>query len=123
LSDSSPNNHSNIPVIDTSIPVKSLPLSYHFPSVRDIYWPSSNQQEFHIPILNHSSQLSSHSIKQTHQSFNNSNSIYPNDLADTFDGRLTSDDPFNDAELKSLNTLKELNHLYSSIGSDNTIRR
>jgi len=108
LSDSSPNNHSNKPVIDTSIPVKSLPRSYHFPSVRDIYWPSSNQQEFHIPILNNSSQLSSH---------------YPNDLADTFDERFTSDDPFNDAELESLNNIKELNHLYSSIGSDNTIRR
>lgn len=52
-----------------------------------------------------------------------SSSINTSDLTETFDGRLTSDDPFNDAELRSLNDVVELNHLYSALGSANTIRR
>jgi hypothetical protein len=105
--------------------------SFHLPSVRDIYWPSSNQQEYIIPtactstILTsiNSSQLSSNSVKQKNHSLINCNSTHANDLAAAFDGTMTSDDPFNDAELKSLNDIAELNHLYSAIGSANTIRR
>jgi hypothetical protein len=130
-----------IPVPINSIPLKSVsplppppPSLFHLPSVRDIYWPSGNPEQYIIPgtstsnIFNlpkpmNSSQSSPNSLKQTNRSLNNSNSIYLNDLTATFDGTLTCDDPFNDAELRSLNDVVELNHLYSAIGSANTIRR
>lgn len=122
-------------------PIPTMPSispSYRLPSVRDIYWPTSNQQQYNVPIsvpstlttntLNlptpiHSTNSSPNSIKQNNRSFNNCDSIATNDLAATFDGTLGSDDPFHDAELKSLNDVAELRHLYSAIGSANTVRR
>ena len=94
------------------------PASFRLSSVRDIYWPSSNLPvPVPVPVLPlpapmHSSQftrLPSPSINSTNR-----------DLTATFDDRLTSDDPFHDAELRSLNDVIELNHLYSAA---NTIRR
>jgi hypothetical protein len=115
------------------------PSSYRLPSVRDIYWPTGNQQQYTVPVsipsttlttntLNlptpiHSTSSSPNSVKQNNRSFNNCDSIAANDLAATFDGSLDSNDPFHDAELKSLNDVAELRHLYSAIGSANTVRR
>ncbi len=100
---------------DISIPVNNI-LPSRLSSVHNIYCSSVNQQEYNIPS---SQSSSSHLIKQTNHSFNNSN----HHLAATFDEILTSDDPFHDAELKSLNDVTELNHLYSATESANTIRR
>lgn len=102
-----------MPVNDSS----SSSSSACFPSVRDIKWPSNDSQECNLPLL-------LNAVKQSNQASNNTNSTpYINDLAATFDETLTSNDPFNDAELKSLNDAVELNHLYSSMGLANTIRR
>jgi hypothetical protein len=145
LPNSQPTVH--LPVTAISFPITPVPLpptmpsispSYRLPSVRDIYWPTGNQQNYDVPvstpsinltsnILNlptpiHSTNSSPNSVKQNNnRSFNNCDSIAANDLAATFDG--TSDDPFHDAELKSLNDATELRHLYSAIGSANTVRR
>ena len=112
--------------------------SYRLPSVRDIYWPTGNQQQYTVPVSGppmltsntltlptpiHSTNSSPNSIRENNRSFNNCDSIVANDLAATFDGTLGSDDPFHDAELRSLNDVAELRHLYSAIGSANTIRR
>ncbi|CAF0888433.1 unnamed protein product [Rotaria sordida] len=112
--------------IDTSIPLK--PISSHSssvcsPSVRDIYCPFSNQQEYYIPMSINSSKLSSNSVKQSNNLFNNYSSTYKNDLIAIFDEVLTFDNPFHDAELKSLNGIDELNNLYSGIGLANTNQR
>ena len=140
-----PTSYSITSVPPSTLPPPGLPVtkpsispSYRLPSVRDIYWPTNNQQEYVVPVSNpamitsntlnlptpiHSTNSSPNSIKQNNLSFNNCDSIVNNDLAATFDGTLGSDDPFNDAELKSLNDVTELRHLYSAIGSANTIRR
>lgn len=139
-----------LPLISNTFPVTPLPPpqvkpsispSYRLPSVRDIYWPTSNQQQYTIPpVVNppstivttntlslptpiHSTNSSPNSVKTTDRSFNNCDPIVTNDLTATFDGTLGSDDPFHDAELKSLNDMAELRHLYSAIGSANTVRR
>ncbi|CAF1417098.1 unnamed protein product [Rotaria sp. Silwood1] len=145
----------HIPIPTTSFPVAPVPPprppispslttkpfiapSYRLPSVRDIYWPTGNQQHYIAPIsdpstltsttLNlptpiRSTNSSPNSVKPTNQSFNNCDSTAANDLTATFDETLGSDDPFHDAELKSLNDVAELRHLYSAIGSANTVRR
>jgi len=144
-----PNSHPTVhlPVTTPSFPVTPVPPppskpsispTYRLPSVRDIYWPSGNQQQYVVPVngpstmvtntLNlptpiHSTNSSPNSVKQNNRSFNNCDSIAANDLAATFDGTLGSNDPFHDAELQSLNDVAELRHLYSAIGSANTIRR
>lgn len=139
-----------LPLISNTFPVTPLPPpqvkpsispSYRLPSVRDIYWPTSNQQQYTIPpVVNppstivttntlslptpiHSTNSSPNSVKTTDRSFNNCDPIVTNDLTATFDGTLGSDDPFHDTELKSLNDMAELRHLYSAIGSANTVRR
>ncbi|CAF3437704.1 unnamed protein product [Rotaria socialis] len=124
------------PVPTTTKP--SVSPTYRLPSVRDIYWPTSNQQSYTVPVSGpsaltsntlclptpiHSTVSSLDSVKQNNQSFNNCDSKAANDLAATFDGTLDSDDPFHDAELKSLNDVAELRHLYLTIGSANTVRR
>ena len=128
--------------VTPQVPPPSISPSYRLPSVRDIYWPTNNQQQYAIPppIVNppaslvstntlslptpiHSTNSSPNSVKPTDRSFNNCDPIVVNDLAATFDGNLGSDDPFHDAELKSLNDMAELRHLYSAVGSANTIRR
>jgi len=149
LPNSQPTVH--LPVTNTIFPVTPAPAppppiptkptispSYRLPSVRDIYWPTGNQQQYIVPVNGpstltsntlslptpmHSTNSSPNSIKENNRSFNNCDSIAANDLAATFDGTLGSNDPFNDAELKSLNDVAELRHLYSAIGSANTIRR
>jgi hypothetical protein len=149
-----PNSHptvslgAHLPITTTSFPVTPIPPpsitpsispSYRLPSVRDIYWPSGNQQQqyvvpvsgtstlttntLNLPTPIHSSHSSPNSGKQNNRSFNNCDSTAANDLAATFDGTLGSDDPFHDTELKSLNDATELRHLYSAIGSANTVRR
>lgn len=148
VSNSQPTVH--LPVINTSFPITPVPLphpapsmpsispSYRLPSVRDIYWPTGNQEQYTVPVngpltftsntLNlptpmHSTNSSPNSVKPNNRSFNNCDSIVANDLTATFDGTLGSDDPFHDAELRSLNDATELRHLYSAIGSANTVRR
>ncbi|CAF0909494.1 unnamed protein product [Rotaria sordida] len=150
ISNSQSTLHLPIPV--TSFPVTPVPPppppppttkppiqpSYRLPSVRDIYWPTGNQQQnivpisgpstltsnaLHLPTPIRSTNSSPNSVKANNQSFNNCDSAAANDLAATFDGTLSSDDPFHDAELKSLNDVAELRHLYSAIGSANTVRR
>jgi hypothetical protein len=120
---------------------------FRLPSVRDIYWPSASQQQYAVPphqvfastsnppvlpppisisaIVNVGSTttMPSNALDGTSQTKHNCHFIDANDLAETFDERLTSDDPFHDAELRSLNDVVELNHLYSAIGTANTIRR
>ncbi|CAF0853114.1 unnamed protein product [Adineta steineri] len=146
-----PNSHPTVhlPVTVTSFPVTPAPPppppnkpsispSYRLPSVRDIYWPTGNQQNCIIPISVpptitsstlslptpiHSTNSSPNSVKQNNQSFNNCDSVSTNDLTATFDGTLGSNDPFHDAELKSLNDVAELRHLYTAIASANTVRR
>lgn len=134
----------HLPMTTTNYPVTPVrppappPPPYRLPSVRDIYWPTSNQQQYTIPasvpsMLTsntlslptpiHSTNSSPNSVKENNRSFNNCDSIAANDLAATFDGNLGSDDPFHAAELNSLNDVAELRHLYSAIGSANTIRR
>ena len=124
----SPTSHSNNP--------STLP-SYRLPSVRDIYWPSADHHHhlspmpavsgtsnlLHLPTPIHSSQSSPVSVKQNNRSLNNCDSAAVRDLAATFDERLTSDDPFHDAELRSLNDAAELRHLYSTSGPAHTIQR
>ena len=125
----SPTSHSNNP--------STLP-SYRLPSVRDIYWPSTDHHHhvspmvapmsgtsnmLHLPTPIHSSQSSPVSVKQNNRSLNNCDSAAVRDLAATFDERLTSGDPFHDAELRSLNDATELRHLYSTSGSAHTIQR
>ena len=109
--------------------------SYRLPSVRDIYWPADSQQHYLVPVSVPSSNTltlptpiystnsSTNSIKSNNQSSNNCDSAAANNLAATFDETLDFDDPFHDAELKSLNDVAELRHLYSTIGSANTVRR
>jgi hypothetical protein len=81
----------------------SISSSYHLPSVRDIYWPTGNQQQYVVPISDPSTLTtnmlnlptpihSTNSVKENNRSFNNYDSKAANDLAATFDG--TSDDPF-----------------------------
>lgn len=122
----------------TKAETSSISTSYHLPSVRDIYWPTGNQQQYFVPA-NSPSTLTTNTlnlpipirsatssptlVKSNNQSFNNCDSAVANDLAATFDGGLGSDDPFHEAELKSLNDVAELRHLYSAIGSANTVRR
>ncbi|CAF4114608.1 unnamed protein product [Rotaria sp. Silwood2] len=145
-----PTLHIPIPVTSFSVAVAppprppppttkpSISPSYRLPSVRDIYWPTGNQQQYIVPIsgpstltsnaLNlptpiRSTNSSPSSVTQNNQSFNNCDSIAAMDLTATFDETLGSDDPFHDAELKSLNDVAELRHLYSAIGSANTVRR
>jgi len=146
LSNTQPTVH--LPVTTNSFSITPVPLppstqpsispSYRLPSVRDIYWPTGNQQQYVVPVSGpstltsntltlptpiHSTNSSPNSIKENNRSFNNCDSVVANDLAATFDGTLGSDDPFHDAELRSLNDAAELRHLYSAIGSANTIRR
>jgi hypothetical protein len=139
LPNSQPTVH--LPIPTSIFPVTPAPAkptispSYRLPSVRDIYWPTGNQQQYVVPpstlttnMLNlptpiHSTNSSPNSVKQTNRSFNNCDSTAANDLAATFDGTLGSNDPFHDAELQSLNDATELRHLYSAIGSANTVRR
>ncbi|UJR10833.1 hypothetical protein I4U23_015020 [Adineta vaga] len=140
----------HIPVPVTSYPVTPAPIpppltnkpiispSYHLPSVRDIYYPDANRQPYALPVNAppmlpsntlslptpiHSTNSSPNSVKQNNRSYNNCDSVTANDLAATFDGTLGSDDPFHDAELKSLNDATELRHLYTAIASANTVRR
>ncbi len=137
----------HLPITPTSFPITPAPPvptkpsispSYRLPSVRDIYWPTGNQQQYDVPVNGpstltsnilslptpiHSTNSSPNPVKQNNRSFNNCDSIAANDLAATFDGTLGSNDPFHDAELKSLNDAAELRHLYSAIGSANTVRR
>ena len=128
-----------VPAHPPVLPTKpNISPSYRLPSVRDIYWPTGNQQQYTVPVSGpsmltsntlslptpiHSTNSSPNSARENNRSFNNCDSIVANDLAATFDGNLGSDDPFHDAELKSLNDVAELRHLYSAIGSANTIRR
>ena len=139
-------------IIGASNPVQNLShsSSSRFPSVRDIYWPTINHQQYSIPFqpqvpgpsnpvtyppinINPSVKTTPvaaslvattmNPIKTVTKSANNSTNISTNDLANTFDGTLTSDDPFHEAELRSLNDVAELNHLYSTMASANAIRR
>ncbi|CAF0980190.1 unnamed protein product [Adineta ricciae] len=149
LSNAHPPIHIPVP-IQASFPVTPAPLpppvsskpsispSYHLPSVRDIYYPDVNRQAYTVPASVppivpsntlslptpiHSTDSSPNSVKQNNRSFNNCDSAATNDLTATFDGALSSDDPFHDAELKSLNDAAELRHLYTAIATANTIRR
>ena len=136
-----PVNNIRFPVtpVPPPIPSKSnISPSYRLPSVRDIYWPTGTQQQYTVPVSDppmlatntlslptpiHSTHSSPNSAKENNRSLNSCDSIVANDLAATFDGNLGSDDPFHDAELKSLNDVAELRHLYSAIGAANTVRR
>lgn len=139
-----PINNIRFPVTPAPVPPPAIPTksnispSYRLPSVRDIYWPTGSQQQYTVPVSGppmlptntlslptpiHSTNSSPNSVKENNRSFNNCDSVVVNDLAATFDGNLGSDDPFHEAELKSLNDVAELRHLYSAIGSANTVRR
>ena len=124
----------------TALPPRAVPSvssipSFRLPSVRDVYWPSANAQHYDVPVNDRASQPGNipmpinasqrlgHLVAEKHEAMNHSSVRCHDDLSATFDGTLTSDDPFHNAELQSLNDIDELNHLYSAVGVANTIRR
>jgi len=133
----------------SATPLPPIPPNFRLPSVRDIYWPSGTHQQYAavaaatvprtftdtsnrlpLPAPINSTRSSPHqplpnTITHNNWSFNSCDSTAASDLAATFDGTVSSSgaDPFNDAELKSLNDVAELRHLYAATGSANTVRR